>query len=97
MPRDFCDTYGCCGAYSYCDKTQLPPCQCLEGFEPKSTSKWSSMDWSQGCVRKKPLSYQQEDGFIQYQKLKLPDAAHSWISRSMNLKECQTKCLQNCS
>ncbi|GKV42591.1 hypothetical protein SLEP1_g49974 [Rubroshorea leprosula] len=83
MPRDFCDTYGCCGAYSYCDKTQLPPCQCLEGFEPKSTSKWSSMDWSQGCVRKKPLNYQQEDGFIQYQKLKLPDAAHSWISRKM--------------
>ncbi|GLT51483.1 hypothetical protein SLA2020_248890 [Shorea laevis] len=97
MPRDFCDTYGCCGAYSYCDNTQLPPCQCLEGFEPKSPSKWSSMDWSQGCVRKKPLNYQQGDGFIQYQNLKLPDVAHSWMSRSMNLKECQNKCLQNCS
>ncbi|GKV49051.1 hypothetical protein SLEP1_g55823 [Rubroshorea leprosula] len=97
MPKDFCDTYGRCGAYSYCDNTQLLPCQCLEGFEPKSTSKWSSMDWSRGCVRKKPLNRQQGDGFIQYQKLKLPDAAQSWISRSMNLKECQTKCWQNYS
>ncbi|GLU23508.1 hypothetical protein SLE2022_395060 [Rubroshorea leprosula] len=97
MPRDFCDTYGRCGAYSYCDNTQLSPCQCLEGFEPKFPTKWSSMDWSQGCVKKKLLNCQQGDGFIQYQKLKLPYAAQSWISRSMNLKECRTKCLQNCS
>ncbi|GKV49052.1 hypothetical protein SLEP1_g55824 [Rubroshorea leprosula] len=97
MPRDFCNIYGRCGAYSYCDNTQLPPCQCLKGFEPKFPSKWSSMDWSQGCVRKKLLNCQQGDGFIQYQKLKLPDAAQSWISRSMNPKECPTKCLQNCS
>ncbi|GLT61434.1 hypothetical protein SLA2020_341390 [Shorea laevis] len=66
MPRDFSDTYGRCGAYSYCDNTQLPPCQCLEGFQSRFPSKWSSMDWSQGCVRKRPLNCQQGDGFIQY-------------------------------
>ncbi|VVA35435.1 Hypothetical predicted protein, partial [Prunus dulcis] len=52
-----------------------------------------------GCVHNKPLSCQEryKDGFVKFNGLKLPEAIHSWVSKSMNLKECKTKCLKNCS
>ncbi|GLU23500.1 hypothetical protein SLE2022_394980 [Rubroshorea leprosula] len=97
IPNDNCDPYGLCGAYGNCDSTQVPACQCLKGFKPKSPDGWSSGDWSQGCVRNKPLDCQAGDGFIQFGRLKLPDATHSWVNKTMSLKECRDKCFQNCS
>ncbi|GLT31625.1 hypothetical protein SLA2020_063510 [Shorea laevis] len=97
VPNEYCDKYGLCGAYGNCDSTQLPACQCLKGFKPKSPDGWSSGDWSQGCVRNKPLNCQAGDGFIQFGRLKLPDATHSWVNKTMSLKECRDKCFQNCS
>ncbi|GLT51481.1 hypothetical protein SLA2020_248880 [Shorea laevis] len=97
LPDDYCDQYGLCGAYGNCDSTQAPACQCLKGFKPKSPDGWSSGDWSQGCVRNKPLNCQADDGFIQFGRLKLPDATHSWVNKTMSLEECRDKCLQNCS
>ncbi|GKV42596.1 hypothetical protein SLEP1_g49979 [Rubroshorea leprosula] len=97
LPDEYCDKYGLCGAYGNCDSTQLPACQCLKGFKPKSPDGLSSGDWSQGCVRNKPLDCQAGDGFIQFGRLKLPDATHSWVNKTMSLKECRDKCLQNCS
>ncbi|GKV15805.1 hypothetical protein SLEP1_g26554 [Rubroshorea leprosula] len=70
MPRDFCYTYGRCGSYSYCDITQTPSCNCLNGFSPISLSRWNSMDWSDGCVRNKPLNCQQ-GGIYQIKKVKV--------------------------
>ncbi|GLT57857.1 hypothetical protein SLA2020_307990 [Shorea laevis] len=96
-PNEYCDEYGLCGAYGNCDSTQVPACQCLKGFKPKSPNGWSSGDWSQGCVRHKPLNCQGPDGFTQFGKLKLPDATHSWVNKTMSIKECRDKCLQNCS
>ncbi|XP_011014316.1 PREDICTED: G-type lectin S-receptor-like serine/threonine-protein kinase At4g27290 [Populus euphratica] len=97
VPRDYCDTYNLCGAYGNCIISQSPVCQCLEKFTPKSPESWNSMDWSEGCVRNKPLDCQKGDGFIKYVGLKLPDATNSWVNKTMNLKECRSKCLQNCS
>ncbi|GKV45901.1 hypothetical protein SLEP1_g52928 [Rubroshorea leprosula] len=97
VPNEYCDKYGLCGTNGNCDSTQLPACQCLKGFKPKSPGGWSSGDWSQGCVRNKPLNCQAGDGFIQFGTLKLPDATHSWVNKTMSLKECRGKCLQNCS
>ncbi|KAJ6966638.1 G-type lectin S-receptor-like serine/threonine-protein kinase [Populus alba x Populus x berolinensis] len=97
VPRDYCDTYNLCGAYGNCIMSQSPVCQCLEKFTPKSPESWNSMDWSKGCVRNKPLDCQKGDGFVKYVGLKLPDATNSWVNRTMNLKECRSKCLQNCS
>ena len=54
------------------------------------------MDWSQGCVRNKPLSCH-KDGFVKFNELKLPDTTNSWVNKSMSLKECRDKCLNNCS
>ncbi|GLT51471.1 hypothetical protein SLA2020_248780 [Shorea laevis] len=97
LPNEYCDKYGLCGAYGNCNSTQLPACQCLKGFKPKSPDGWSSGDWSQGCVRNKPLNCQAGDGFIQFGRLKLPDATHSWVNKTMSFKECRDKCFQNYS
>ncbi|KAJ4726191.1 S-receptor-like serine/threonine-protein kinase [Melia azedarach] len=94
VPRDRCDNYGLCGAYGVCILSESPICQCLEGFKSKSEE---NMNWSQGCVRNRPLNYSRTDGFIKYDGLKLPDATHSWVNKSMNLKQCREKCLENSS
>uniref|UniRef100_A0A2N9HW38 non-specific serine/threonine protein kinase n=1 Tax=Fagus sylvatica TaxID=28930 RepID=A0A2N9HW38_FAGSY len=77
----------------------FPVCQCLKGFKPKSQQKWDSMDWSQGCVRNKPLNCQEiiTHGFVKFPNLKVPDTTYTWVNTSMNLKECREKCLSNCS
>ncbi|PON49898.1 Phosphorylase kinase, gamma catalytic subunit [Parasponia andersonii] len=99
IPRDQCDAYGLCGANGNCVMTETPICQCLKGFKPKSQEKWNTMDWSDGCVRSIPLSCheKEKDGFVKFSDLKLPDAQHSWVNKSMNLEECRVKCLSNCS
>jgi hypothetical protein len=75
----------------------MPVCQCLAKFKPKSVEAWNTMDWSQGCVRNKELECQKGDGFIKLDGLKVPDATDSWVNKTINLKECRAKCLQNCS
>ncbi|KAK3424067.1 hypothetical protein EUGRSUZ_F00842 [Eucalyptus grandis] len=99
IPKDYCDTYGICGAYSKCMTNQLPYCQCLKGFTPKSPDEWNSTDWSQGCVRNKPLncSTRDSDGFIKYSNMKLPDTTHCLVDSTLSLEDCRTKCLNNCS
>ncbi|XP_024161142.1 G-type lectin S-receptor-like serine/threonine-protein kinase At4g27290 isoform X3 [Rosa chinensis] len=99
VPRDFCDQYDLCGANANCIISNNPVCQCLQGFTPKSPEKWNLTDWSLGCTRKKPLSCQEsdKDGFVKFTNLKLPDTTHSWVNKSMNIKECRAKCLNNCS
>ncbi|XP_011015870.1 PREDICTED: G-type lectin S-receptor-like serine/threonine-protein kinase At4g27290 isoform X3 [Populus euphratica] len=97
VPRDYCDNYGLCGVNGNCIISAMPVCQCLEKFKPKSVEAWNTMDWSQGCVRNKELECQKGDGFIKLDGLKVPDATHSWVNKTMNLKECRAKCLQNCS
>ncbi|KAK0600975.1 hypothetical protein LWI29_020098 [Acer saccharum] len=69
-------------------------CQCLEGIKPKSTG---YRDRSEGCVRNKALNYSKLDGFIKFNGLKLPDATNSSVNKSMNLKQCRVKCLENTS
>lgn len=81
LPRDMCDNYGHCGAYGTCDDTQLPLCQCLKGFKPNSPQNWNSMDWSLGCMRNKPLDCASGDGFIKFNRLKLPDTTYSWVKK----------------
>ena len=99
VPGDICDTYGLCGANANCIIGESPVCQCLKGFKPKSPEKWNLTDWSLGCVRNRPLSCEESDkaGFVKFTNLKLPDTTHSWMSKSMNIKECRAKCLNNCS
>ncbi|KAI9187134.1 hypothetical protein LWI28_024830 [Acer negundo] len=94
VPRENCDSYALCGPYGYCMISESPICQCFKGFKPKSQE---SMDWSQGCVRNKPLNYSKQDGFINFNGLKLPDTTDTWVNNNMDLKECREKCLDNSS
>ncbi|GMN65096.1 hypothetical protein TIFTF001_034166 [Ficus carica] len=98
-PRDDCDKFGVCGANGNCMINENPICQCIRGFKPKSQETWNLMDWSKGCVRINPLSCKEKDkdGFIKFSGLKLPDTTHTWVNKSMNLKDCRAICLSNCS
>ncbi|RVW68700.1 G-type lectin S-receptor-like serine/threonine-protein kinase [Vitis vinifera] len=67
------------------------------GFFPKFQSYWDKGDWSSGCVRNASLGCHNGDGFVKHTGLKLPDTQKSWSNESMNLKECSSMCLRNCS
>ncbi|KAL2327913.1 hypothetical protein Fmac_021340 [Flemingia macrophylla] len=99
LPKDFCDTYGLCGAYGNCMPSETQVCQCLKGFSPKSPEAWVASGWSQGCVRNKPLSCKDKltDGFVKLENLKVPDTKHTWLDENIGLKECKVKCLNCCS
>ncbi|XP_057451259.1 G-type lectin S-receptor-like serine/threonine-protein kinase At4g27290 isoform X3 [Lotus japonicus] len=97
FPRDYCDTYGLCGAYGNCVISRGDMCQCFKGFSPKSLA---ITDWSEGCVRDEPLSCYngtQKDGFIKFGGLRVPDTTHALLNESISLEECRDKCLNNCS
>ncbi|KAK7401871.1 hypothetical protein VNO78_13702 [Psophocarpus tetragonolobus] len=96
-PADRCDNYNVCGVNSNCDVDNSPTCECLQGFIPKSPENWNSQNWTDGCVRRVNLDCSNSDGFLKYQGLKLPDTSASWFDKSMNLKECESICLKNCS
>ncbi|TKY49673.1 G-type lectin S-receptor serine/threonine-protein kinase [Spatholobus suberectus] len=96
-PMDQCDYYAFCDVNSVCNVTNSPKiCACLEGFVPKFHEKWSSLDWSGGCVRRINLSCDGGDGFQKYTGMKLPDTS-SWYDRSLSLEKCEKLCLENCS
>ncbi|XP_031116313.1 G-type lectin S-receptor-like serine/threonine-protein kinase At4g27290 [Ipomoea triloba] len=94
---DNCDRYGLCGPYATCNIDNSPPCGCLEGFRPKFTKQWNEADWSGGCVRNNPVGCGKEDGFRTLSGIKMPDSRKTWYSTTVNLKECEKMCLQNCS
>ncbi|RVW12944.1 G-type lectin S-receptor-like serine/threonine-protein kinase [Vitis vinifera] len=83
--------------YGICKIDESPKCECMKGFRPKFQSNWDMADWSKGCVRSTPLDCQKGDGFVKYSGVKLPDTRNSWFDESMNLKECASLCLRNCS
>ncbi|KAJ9671925.1 hypothetical protein PVL29_025530 [Vitis rotundifolia] len=94
---DDCDSYALCGVYGICKINRSPKCECMKGFEPKFQSNWDMADWSDGCVRSTPMVCQKSNGFLKYSGVKLPDTRNSWLNESMNLKECASLCLRNCS
>ncbi|KAI3702913.1 hypothetical protein L6452_28666 [Arctium lappa] len=94
---DNCARYRLCGAYGSCNINNTPLCECIDGFEPRKQEEWSMADWSSGCRRRNPLNCHSGDGFRKYSNLKLPDSRGSWFNQTMNLQECKTVCLNNCS
>ncbi|EYU36706.1 hypothetical protein MIMGU_mgv1a001937mg [Erythranthe guttata] len=97
MPSDICDNYKLCGAYGSCNVGSSPSCECLDHrFVPKDSEGWVRADWSNGCVRRANMSCQ-DDVFLKYSGIKLPDATHTWHNNTMTLDECRVECLKNCS
>ena len=83
--------------YGICKINLSPKCECMKGFFPKFQSYWDKGDWSSGCVRNASLGCHNGDGFVKHTGLKLPDTQKSRSNESMNLKECSSMCLRNCS
>lgn len=96
---DQCANYDFCGTYATCSTDKYPPCSCLEGFMPRSTTSGdnTSVDWSNGCVRRTSLVCDGKDRFFKHTGLKFPDTSNSWANNSMTLQECEELCLRNCS
>ncbi|KZV27230.1 hypothetical protein F511_04683 [Dorcoceras hygrometricum] len=69
---------------------------CLGRFVPRDSEAWTKADWTSGCIRRTNLSCN-EDGFIKYSGIKLPDARNSWVNENMTFKECRVECLKNCT
>ncbi|KAL4312374.1 hypothetical protein GQ457_01G005240 [Hibiscus cannabinus] len=96
---DQCLIYAYCGSYASCTTEGSPPCKCLEGFVHRSASTWnlSSVDWSDGCIRRTQLVCEGGDTFLKKSGLKLPDTSKSWADISIDRKDCEKVCLKNCS
>ncbi|MCD7471574.1 hypothetical protein HAX54_012073 [Datura stramonium] len=92
---DNCDRFAICGPYSSCNINNSPPCDCLRGFKPRYPQE-SVIDWSTGCVRRTALDCNQ-DGFLKFKGIKMPDSRNSWYNESMNLEDCKKMCLADCN
>ncbi|XP_016461749.1 G-type lectin S-receptor-like serine/threonine-protein kinase At4g27290 isoform X1 [Nicotiana tabacum] len=93
---DTCDRFSLCGPYASCNINNSPPCDCLQGFEPRYPNQWYAADWSSGCVRRTPLACNQ-DGFLKLTGIKMPNSRHSWYNQSMDLEGCKKMCLAYCN
>ncbi|XP_050218663.2 uncharacterized protein LOC126669274 [Mercurialis annua] len=96
-PADNCDSYDICGADGSCDITNTPLCSCLNRFVPKLENNWNAADWSDGCIRRKPLNCTRGDVFIKYSNLKLPDMLNYSTNSNLTMEECDVFCLKDCS
>lgn len=97
-PETVCDIYGTCGEFGSCNPQNSPICSCLKGFEPKNEKEWKRENWTSGCVRKKQLQCGVQgggDGFLQLQKMKVPD--HAEWTVGLSIDQCRSKCFNNCS
>nr|GME00300.1 G-type lectin S-receptor-like serine/threonine-protein kinase At4g27290 [Ipomoea batatas] len=95
-PMDICDNYAKCGANGICNIAGSPICGCLDNFVSNTRGGWDYT--SDGCHRRIALKCKNgTDGFKKYSGIKLPDTTNSWFNTTMSLKECEHKCLSNCS
>ncbi|CAA7016182.1 unnamed protein product [Microthlaspi erraticum] len=98
LPNEDCDSYSLCGYHSYCDTETSPTCNCIGGFVPKNPTAWGLGDTSDGCVRKSPLSCGSSgNGFSRLTKMKLPETSRVIVDRGIGLKECEERCLEDCT
>ncbi|XP_055823177.1 G-type lectin S-receptor-like serine/threonine-protein kinase At4g03230 isoform X2 [Solanum dulcamara] len=98
QPRQPCEVYASCGAFSICNKESATFCNCLTGFTPRSDTEWDLNDHSGGCLRKKSL--QCGDGkmngrFLMNPRVTLPE--YSLTVPAASAEECRFTCLSNCS
>ncbi|XP_057995031.1 G-type lectin S-receptor-like serine/threonine-protein kinase RKS1 [Hevea brasiliensis] len=104
-PKYQCDTYAHCGAYGKCNPDRFNvrfECDCLPGYEPKSSKDWNILkDASGGCVRKRLESSSVCDngeGFVKVEDVKVPDTSvAAWVAMDMTAIDCEKECRRNCS
>ncbi|CDO99678.1 unnamed protein product [Coffea canephora] len=96
LPSSLCDIYSSCGAFGYCDISSSPSCSCLPGFEPQFKQDWDLLDFSRGCMRKKPINCATgQTGFLSITTMRLP--AYSESLEVGRAEICEFACSFNCS
>ncbi|CAL5211813.1 unnamed protein product [Lathyrus oleraceus] len=104
QPRGQCQVYAFCGAFGSCNEISKPPCNCLNGYEPKSQSDWDLDDYSNGCVKTNKFQCEvsnnpssgAKDRFLTKSNLALPEHARPVVEAGLS-EECESTCLSNCS
>lgn len=101
VPKDTCDNFGLCGAYSFCDPNRDPgqfECKCLPGYVPRSPKDWYLRDGSGGCVRERANSMcGNGEGFVTVKRVKVPDTGVARVDMGASGDACRQLCLRNCS
>ncbi|KAK0579973.1 hypothetical protein LWI29_034349 [Acer saccharum] len=98
--KEQCDYYNHCGPNSNCNlyRSDVFECTCLPGYEPKYPREWYLRDGSGGCKRKLGMSTcQNREVFTKVARVKVPDTSVTHVDMSLDLNECEIKCLSNCS
>lgn len=98
-PKEECDFYQHCGPNSNCEPfPEKFECTCLPGFEPRLPQEWFLRDGSGGCVRNRGASTcRSGEGFVRLSRVKVPDTSFARADLNLGLKECEQRCLSNCS
>ncbi|XP_059449691.1 G-type lectin S-receptor-like serine/threonine-protein kinase At4g03230 [Corylus avellana] len=98
-PRHRCSVYNACGNFGSCNSRTRKLCKCLPGFEPKSSNKWNSGDFSDGCKRVSisPICGEngRRDRFLSLKMMKVGKAKDLFHVR--NETDCANDCLRDCS
>ncbi|KAJ0256792.1 S-locus glycoprotein domain-containing protein [Hirschfeldia incana] len=98
IPKEECDYYAHCGLNGYCHPATSEACTCLPGFEPKMPRDWLLRDYTGGCSRKNETSLcREKEGFVKLTHSKIPDTSVASVDMNITLKECEQRCLLNCS
>ncbi|KAI3869012.1 hypothetical protein MKX03_002864 [Papaver bracteatum] len=79
LRRDSCDNYDPCGAHGTCNINNVPPCECLKGFTPKSPQQYSD-------------AFNPSAGWKRFTKVKLPDNSQVLNTTNSCEKECLARC-----
>ncbi|OMP10604.1 S-locus glycoprotein [Corchorus olitorius] len=102
QPRQQCDVYGYCGAFSNCNEKSTQFCNCLTDFQPASQKEWDQQLYTGGCVRQAKLQCGNDsvgngrgDQFLESRMTTFPTNPQTVTTDS--IKECKSTCLNNCS
>jgi hypothetical protein len=102
-PKKLCDIYAFCGAFGVYHENSSSPCECLTGFEPYSVNYTRLNDWSDGCVRKSHLQYENntyadgnKDWFLIISNVQLPDYSKPYPS-VISALNCEVACINDSS
>ncbi|KAM1010064.1 hypothetical protein TB1_044707 [Malus domestica] len=95
QPRQQCDVYASCGAFSSCNPSS-DNCKCLKGFEPNRQSDWDLQIYSGGCSRKTSVQCANAtgDGFLEIHSDSLPENKQNELANSSEM--CRLNCLKDC-
>ncbi|KAL8198044.1 hypothetical protein R6Q57_028689 [Mikania cordata] len=99
-PKDECDGYNHCGPSGFCNpyKSDSFECDCLPGYEPRSPQDWYLRDGSKGCkIKVGTQMCESGDGFVELDRVKVPDTSTARVNMSLGLEACEETCLMNCT